>query len=83
MLKKIGLSAAVVFAVVALAQPPAAMAADRDDFRGRDNRYYTAPVVHYDVDRDFRVVPERRVVVERVQHRVPERREIRERFDRR
>jgi hypothetical protein len=31
MLKKIGLSAAALLAVVALAKPPAAMAADRDD----------------------------------------------------
>lgn len=37
MLKKIGISVAAIFAVVALAKPPAAMAADRDDY-GRDAR---------------------------------------------
>jgi hypothetical protein len=36
MLKKIGLSAAAIFALVALAKPPAAMAADRDDYGRRD-----------------------------------------------
>ena len=40
MLKKIGLSAAAIFAFVALATPPAAMAAGRDDSRygDRDDR---------------------------------------------
>ena len=43
MLKKLGLSAAMIFASVVLAQP-SAMAADRDDFRGGNgyqsgNRY--------------------------------------------
>ena len=38
MFKKIGLSAAAILAVVALAKPPAVMAADRDDFSyGRRN----------------------------------------------
>jgi len=57
MLKKIGLSAAAVFAVVALAQPPAAMAADRDDFHGRVSHGYVDRDDHRDV-RDFHRLPE-------------------------
>lgn len=42
MFKKISLSVAAILAVVAMAKPPAAMAADRDDYRGRgyDHRDY-------------------------------------------
>ena len=37
MLKKIGLSTAALFAAMALAQAPSALAAGRDDFRARNN----------------------------------------------
>ncbi len=44
MTKRIGLSAAAILALVALAKPPAAMAADRDDYGRRD----------YQQSRDYR-----------------------------
>jgi hypothetical protein len=58
MIKKIGLSAAAILAVVALAKPPAVMAADRDDY-GRDAResrdYRDYRNDHdYHRDRDYR-----------------------------
>lgn len=40
MLKRLGLSAAVILASAALAAP--VMAADRDDFHGRDDRAYNS-----------------------------------------
>ena len=40
MLKRLGLSAAVILASAALAAPM--MAADRDDFHGRDDRAYNS-----------------------------------------
>jgi hypothetical protein len=63
MLKKIGLSAAAILAVVALAKPSAAMAGDRDDFRYGDR------------DQGRRLVQENREYREyreRNEHRRPE-----------
>lgn len=60
MFKKIGLSAAAILAMVALAKPSAAMAGDRDDFRDRDR------------DHGRRQVQEYREYHERDEHRRPE-----------
>jgi len=51
MFKKISLSLAGILSVVALATPPSAMAADRDDYRRGDDRRV---VVVHDDHRDFR-----------------------------
>ena len=68
MFKRIGLSTAAIVAAVTLAQAPAAMAADRDDFRYRNtyaygDRYYNG---------DF---GNSRVYHERAERRERERRE--------
>jgi hypothetical protein len=72
MLKRIGLSAAAIFAAVALAQPPAAMAAARDDFRGRNNYQSVDRDDHRNV-RDFREdrAYQDRLERERQQRRLP------------
>jgi hypothetical protein len=67
MFKKIGLSAAAILAVLALAKPPAAMAADRDDFRYGDRNDGRRHVQDY---RDYQERNERR----RPEWREPERR---------
>ena len=58
MLKKIGLSAAAILAVVALPNPPAAKAADRDDFHSgdRDNASSTRGFI-YELHQKFGFPP--------------------------
>ena len=52
MLKRLGLSGAVILASAALAAP--VMAADRDDFHGRDDRSYNSRYNLRSNDRDRR-----------------------------
>ena len=74
MLKRIGLSVAAIFAAVALAQPPAAMAAGRDDFRGRNNYQSVGRYQDANDYRNVRYIREDRAYQERLERERRERR---------